>query len=86
MVSDRFEALFRDLTQAFVVYHDVDRSPDNIPELGAARWNLVRARRAIGEERQQIRRNARPVAPLKVGMSQDNLSKLQAVQSGADGR
>ena len=51
MLSRRFDRLFRELTTAYVVYDDVPRTPECVPERARARAVLDRVRGEIAEER-----------------------------------
>ncbi len=85
MVTDRFERLFRRMVAVFKRHQDVPRSPANIAELGAARWDLELARKAIAEERERItaRVAVRSVMPRKVALSDDELARLRVSGIGS---
>jgi hypothetical protein len=84
MLTEVFERLFRHLVGAFLHYRDVPRTPDTIAELGASRWDLELARKAIAVEGDRITaRPSRPVvAPRQTAMSDDDLARLRVLGDG----
>jgi hypothetical protein len=78
MMSESFDAAYRRLVSAFGRYHDAPRSPDSIPQLGAARWDLHKARNAMSVERRRV---AKPQWPTnrfsRTAVSPDDLAKLR---------
>ena len=90
MLTDRFERLFRRLVGRFRHYHDADRSPANVVELAAARWDLELARKAIAAERARItvQGAVRPGKARKVALSGDELAlaRLRVSGIGSSGR
>ena len=87
MVSDTFERLFGRLVEVFKRYQDVPRTPKDIAELGAARWDLELVRKAIARERARIffRHASRSVIPRKTAVSDDELARLRVFGIGCTG-
>ena len=86
MVSKAFDQAFRRLIGAFKRYQDVPRSPDNVPAIGAARWNLETARVSITRERRSVEsgRHAATQPLRKTAVSDDDLARLnvKAISAG----
>ena len=87
VTSDTFERLFRRLLGVFGRYHDTPRSPKQVAELGAARWDLELARNAIAAERDRITHRAPvpSVTPRKVALSDDAMARLRVAGIGSSG-
>ena len=78
MMSESFDAAYRRLVSAFGRYHDTARSPDSIPQLGAARWDLHRARNVMADERRSVGELQRPSSQgPRVAVTQEDLARLR---------
>jgi hypothetical protein len=84
MISEKFDRLFTRLVDVFKRYHEAPRSPAQVAELGAARWDLELARKAIAEERQRVIAYYEPLPPIprQVAMSDDELARLRVAGLG----
>ncbi len=82
MISERFNRLFDRLVVAFTHHQDVPRRPGNVPELGAARWDLELARAAIARERERMAGQTRPRIPRQTAASDGDIARLRAFGAG----
>jgi hypothetical protein len=88
VLTNDFERLFRRLVGAFLHYLDVPRTPDNVAELGASRWDLELAREAIALARGRIKTqpSSPPVSPRHTAISADDVALLRVLGDGLTGR
>ena len=86
MITATFERLFGRLVGAFKQHEDVPRVPDNVRNLGAARWELELARAAIAQERERMADQAAARAdlprPRQAAVSDRDLARLRAFGAG----
>ena len=84
MLTRSFERTFRHLVRVFNHYHDVWRSPENISELGNARWNLEEARADMRRERDRESAAVEPAdRPFqKMAVSEDDMERLRFAALG----
>ena len=85
VLTAAFDRLFERLVRVFVHYHDVHRSPSNVPEIADARWDLELARAAIAVERDVItsRGATGSFMPRKVALSDDEVAELRVAGIGS---
>ena len=91
MLTRSFDRAFSHLVRVFKHYHDVWRSPDNISELGSARWILEEARADMRRERDRERTRTQTEAEpsdrpfLKMAVSEDDMGRLRFAALGGNG-
>ena len=85
VLTAAFDRLFERLVRVFVHYHEVHRSPSNVPEIADARWDLELARAAIAVEREAIanRGATGSLMPRKVALSDDEVAELRVAGIGS---
>jgi hypothetical protein len=84
MLHETFNRAYAGLVRAFTRYHDSTRSPDAIPELGAARKNLDAARNVARQAREAYLSTDRPTVlnPRQTGVGDDDLARLRVLGTG----
>ncbi len=88
MVTKVFEQAFRRLVEAFKRHQDVPRFPENVADIGAARWDLELARNVMAHERAVVhaRSQRQPSDKRKFAVSEVELTRLRLMAIGGVGR